>query len=149
MRILIFLLIFLVSLTNLYAQTEKTGESEQVNQVITRFFDGIAALDMNQMKQFVTTDFLLLESGDVWNLDTLAVHMNQLKTGSFSRTNRLNFIRTEIKENIAWVAYDNAADMIIKGQKRNARWLESAVLIKEGKEWKIQMLHSTPTQAKK
>jgi ketosteroid isomerase-like protein len=129
-------------------QAQKNEEEGKVNKVITGFFDGISALDVKLMGQYVTNDFLLLEGGDVWNMDTVAVYLNQLKTGSFNRTNRLNFIRTEIKGNTAWVAYHNAADMNINGKKRNVEWLESAVLVKDGTEWKIQLLHSTPLKPK-
>ena len=95
-------------------------------------------------KKYCTIDFLLLEDGDVWNMDTLANKLSPFKAVSFSRTNHLDFIRTQVKGNIAWVAYSNSADMVINGQKMNVQWLESAVLVKEGNEWKIQLLHSTP-----
>lgn len=149
MRKFFFLLLFFfLAFSSLPIQAQKSDEKEKVNQVLTRFFDGISALDIKLMKQYVTNDFLLLEAGDVWNMDTVAVYLNQSKTGSFSRTNHLNFIRTEITGNTAWVAYNNAADMNINGQKRNVQWLESAVLVKDGKEWKIQLLHSTPLKPK-
>ncbi len=91
---------------------------------------------------------MLLEDGAVWNTDTLISKVNQLKALDFSRTNRLNFIRTEVKGNTAWIAYHNAADITINGQKMTMQWLESAVLIKEGKEWKIKVLHSTVIKPK-
>jgi ketosteroid isomerase-like protein len=149
MRKRFFLLFFLfLAFSSQHLHSQKTDEKGMINQVLTKFFDGISSLDVNLMKQYVTNDFLLLEGGDVWNMDTVAVYLNELKTGSFSRTNYLEFIRTEIRGNTAWVAYKNAADMSIKGQKRNVQWLESAVLVKDGKEWKIQLLHSTPLKPK-
>ena len=119
-----------------------------VNQTITKFFDAIAALDTKMMKEYTTKDFLLLEDGGVWNMDTLTNKLSPLKTISFSRTNHLDFIQTEVKGTTAWVAYNNTADMTVNGQKRNVRWLESAVLVKEGKEWKVQLLHSTTLKPK-
>ena len=89
-----------------------------------------------------------MEDGAVWNMDTLTNKLSPLKTISFSRTNHLDFIQTEVKGTTAWVAYNNTADMNVKGQKRNVRWLESAVLVKEGKEWKVQLLHSTTLKPK-
>ena len=147
-KLFFLLLFFFLAFSSPHIQAQKSDEKGMINQVLTRFFDGISALDVKLMKQYVTNDFLLLEGGDVWNMDTVAVYLNQLKTGSFSRTNYLDFIRTEIKGNTAWVAYKNTADMNIKGQKRNVQWLESAVLVKDGKEWKIQLLHSTPLKPK-
>ena len=144
MRKPFLLMVFLATASlSVNAQTQKSNEQAKVNQSIIKFFDGIAALDTKMMKQYTTKGFLLLEDGAVWNLDTLTSKLNPLKTVSFSRTNHLNFIHTDVKGNTAWVAYHNAADVSVNGQKRNVEWLESAVLVKEGKEWKIQLLHST------
>jgi ketosteroid isomerase-like protein len=140
-------LFFAVSLC-VHGQSQRTNEQEKVNQTVIKFFDGLAALDTKTMDQYITKDFLLLEDGAVWNMDTLIVKIGPLKTVSFSRTNHLNFIQTEVKGNTAWVAYNNAADMTVNGNKRSVQWVESAVLIKEGNEWKIQMLHSTPVKPK-
>ena len=134
----------LIASTVLHAQTKKSNNQVLVNQSITKFFDALATLDTNVMKQYCTTDFLLLEDGEVWNLDTLANKLRPFRAMSFSRTNHLNFIRTQVKGTTAWVAYHNAADMVINGQKMNVQWLESAVLVKVGNEWRIQLLHSTP-----
>lgn len=140
-----FLLSFLVAATISSGAQTRTESSEQtkVNQAVAGLFDGIAALDMKIIGRHITADFLLLEDGAVWNTDTLAKELNPLKSVSFSRTNRLDFIRTEVSGSSAWVAYNNAADMVVNGQKISIRWLESAFLVKQGKEWKIRLLHST------
>ena len=147
-KLLLLMLFFVASSRCINAQTPKSNEQTMVNQTITKFFDAIAALDTKMMKQYTTKDFLLLEDGAVWNMDTLTNKLSPLKTISFSRTNHLDFIQTEVKGTTAWVAYNNTADMTVNGQKRNVRWLESAVLLKEGKEWKVQLLHSTTLKPK-
>ena len=130
------------------AQTQSSNEQKEVNQAVLKFFDGIAALDAKMMQQYATKDFLLLENGAVWNMDTLAAKLSPLKTMNFTRINRLEFIRTDIKGDIAWVAYKNTAEMIVNGRKANRQWLESAVLVKEENKWKIQLLHSTLVKPK-
>lgn len=127
----------------------QNADAAKVNQSLTRLFDALAALDMNGIKEYSTKDLTILESGAVWNLDTLARKVDQLKAVSFSRTNHLDFVQTEIKGNIAWVVYYNSADMIIEGVDVHRKWLESALLVKEGKVWKIKLLHSTTLKTKK
>ena len=144
----LFMLLFIVASFCLKAQTQNSSEQAKVNQAVNKFFDGIAALDTKMMEQYTTKDFILLEDGAVWNMDTLTNKLSPLKTMSFSRTNHLDFIQTEIKGSTAWVAYNNTADMSVSGQTMNVQWLESAVLVKEGKDWKIKMLHSTPLKPK-
>ena len=50
---------------------------------------------------------------------------------NFKRVNTLNFIRTDQKNEVAWVSYYNTADMTINARHLNEKWVESAVLIKE------------------
>ena len=142
------LFISLLFVTDLRANAQNT-EQQKVNQSLVKLFDGLAALDMNAIKEFSTKDLMILESGFVWNLDTIAHKVDQLKSTSFSRTNHLDFIQTEIKGNIAWAVYHNTADMIINGLEVNRHWLESAVLMKENNVWKIKLLHSTTLKAKR
>lgn len=146
-----FLSLFFIAATAtcLNAQTQNNnGEQIKVRQAVTKLFDGIAALDMKIIKMYSTKDFLVLEDGAVWNTDTLASQLNQLKDVSFSRTNYLDFIQTEVKGNSAWVAYKNTADITVSEQKLSIQWLESAFLVKEGKDWKIRLLHSTTLKPK-
>ncbi len=148
-RPFLLLSFLLVTATYLSAQTgNSNSEQIKVNQAVIKLFDGIAALDTKMIAQYSTKDFLLLEDGEVWNLDTLANKLAPLKSVSFSRTNRLDFIRTEVEGNSAWVAYNNAADMVVNGQKRNIQWLESAFLVKQGNDWKVRLLHSTVLKPK-
>jgi hypothetical protein len=142
----IFLIALLSTGVSAYAQT---SEQTKVNQSLTKLFDALAALDMNGIKEFSTKDLMILESGAIWNLDTLSRKVEQLKAVSFSRTNHLNFVQTEIKGNIAWSVYYNSADMIIDGVEVHRKWLESAMLLKEGKVWKVKLLHSTTLKKKK
>jgi len=136
----------LFAVLSTYAQnTEQT----KVNQSLIRLFDALAALDMNGIKEYSTKDLRILESGAVWNLDTLSRKVDGLKAVSFSRTNHLDFVQTEMKGNIAWSVYYNSADMIIEGVEVHRKWLESALLVKDGKVWKVKLLHSTTLKTKK
>ena len=143
-KVLFGLLVFFV----VSAQAQNP-EQTKVNQSLIKLFDALAALDMNGIKEFSTKDLTILESGAIWNLDTLSRKVDQLKAVNFSRTNHLDFVQTEIKGAIAWSVYYNSADMIIDGIEVHRKWLESAMLIKEGKVWKVKLLHSTTLRTKK
>jgi ketosteroid isomerase-like protein len=50
----------------------------------------------------------------------------------------------DVDGNAAWGSYYNEATIrVADGTVRNVQWLESAVLIKQGNDWKIKLLHST------
>jgi len=141
------LFVVLLILSGVCAKAQSIEQSK-VNQSLIKLFDALATLDMNGIKEFSTNDLMILESGVIWNLDTLSHKIDQLKAVSFSRSNHLSFVQTEIKGKTAWTVYYNSADMIINGVEVHRRWLESAVLLKEGKVWKVKLLHSTTLKTK-
>ncbi len=138
-------LLFLLFPSPLFAQQIATNEDQKIKDVIIQLFDGIAQLDIAKIAKQTTPDFMLLENGAIWNNDTLVKKITWSKNNykSFSRVNRIDFIRTEIRGNTAWTSFYNQADIKMDSTARSVRWLESAVLIRENNEWKVQQFHST------
>jgi hypothetical protein len=134
------LLLFLVCISSIaFGQKEK----DLINESIVKFFDGLSAVDAGKLKEFATADFVLLEDGEVWNMDTLVSKIIGQRHSAIIRTNKFRFLKTEQIQNAAWVSYYNTAEFSMNETKRIVRWLESAVLRKEKGTWKIQLLHST------
>jgi len=100
-------------------------------------------LDDRKMKDHITPDFLLLENGAVWNADSLTKHMAPFKGINFTRNNSFRYIRTEQKGANAILVYHNRADMTFNGNPMVMEWTESAHLVRQGKGWRIKMMHST------
>ena len=127
-----------VSLTS-FAQKEK----EKIETSIVKFFDGLTEIDTGKLKQYTTEDFILLEHGEIWNLDTLIHKISAGRNANIKRVNKFEFIKTEQNRKVAWVSYHNTAEISFNERQRTVRWLESAVLRKEKGRWKIKLLHST------
>jgi hypothetical protein len=127
----------------------QNAEQNKVNNTIKAMFDGLAQLSLEQIKKNSTEDLMILEHGEIWNMDTIAAKISALRSLNPARVNSFEFIKTEIIGQTAWVAYDNKAIVTINRQKIEYHWLESAFLIKEGNEWKIKMLHSTRLSPRK
>jgi hypothetical protein len=117
-----------------------------VQETINTFFKAFSEGDFKYIKQTSTKDFLLLEQGMIWNLDTLKNKLAKPKPAGFSRKNRFEFFETRLTGKRAWVGYHNYADLETAAGKRTIHWLESAVLVKEKKSWKLEMMHSTRVQ---
>ncbi|WP_461052489.1 nuclear transport factor 2 family protein [Spirosoma arcticum] len=142
MKILLSGLVSVITLfTPLYAQT--TADEEQVKNVIVDAFQALADLDMAKFRSYCQPDFMLLENGEIWTVDTLEARMKPRIGSGMKRINTVDFERVTVKGNVAWVTYNNQADIDAKGQKRTIKWLESAVLEKERRGWKMTLLHST------
>lgn len=136
--------ILLSSLTTKSNAQSNTKESV-LQAVVINLFDAISILDVDKTRSYCTSDIMLLENGEVWNFDTLALRLTTVKkrATSFNRVNKLDFIETKIAGDIGWVTYFNEASIQMNGNNRKVKWLESVVLKKEGNEWRISLLHST------
>jgi ketosteroid isomerase-like protein len=130
------------------AQSKPSAEAAPVQQAIRGVFDGFSALSLEEIMRHCTPDVTILEDGVVWNADSMATNLRRLKGADFKRVNSFNFLQTEVRGNTAWTSYFNQADVQVNGKDYQLRWLESAVLVKEGGQWKIKILHSTVIRPK-
>jgi ketosteroid isomerase-like protein len=138
-----FLILFVLGVLGVNAQQKNI---KAVQETINTFFKAFSEGDFKYIQQTSTVDFLLLEQGMIWNLDTLQNKLAKPKPAGYSRKNRFEFFETRITGKRAWVGYHNYADFETAAGKRKIHWLESAVLVKEKKSWKLEMMHSTIVQ---
>lgn len=144
MRKITFLasIIFYVAL--LQAQQITTPGQQAVQQAVIKFFDSLSNRDSVSLKNYSTADITLYEYGQVWNIDTLilkAITLNQ--SADFKRTNSFEFINTTADKTTAWVTYRLQSVIVKDGKQSTVQWLETVVLVKERKQWKVKHLHST------
>ena len=134
-------LFFLLSTQFSFAQTTEKAE---VQQVITRFFDALSVTNIPLMKAEVSDDFMLLENGEIWTIDTLANKISRPKPEGYLRQNSFDFLSTKIDRNRAYVYYKNKAEISSKTRNATIKWLESVIFRKEKGRWRMEFMHSTP-----
>lgn len=127
---------------------EETTEQIAAEQTIVQFFDALSALDFDKMRYY-TKDIEFVEHGEVWNLDILIDRIKPMVGKGLKRANTFTFNKTVLRTDTAWVIYHNTADFEMNGEKDQAKWLESVVLIKDEGRWKLSLLHSTELEDKK
>lgn len=138
-------IVFLILLsTPLLAQQPSTNGQREVQQVVINFFEALSNRNPDDLKKYGTVDITLLENGSVWTIDTLIHKAITLNTApDFKRTNNFDFIQTTINEKTAWTTYNLKSAMSRSGKKSSVHWLETVIMVKEQKKWKIKVLHST------
>lgn len=129
----IFLFISLVVSTSSFGQDDPF-------KTVQNLFSAISEVNHTKMKNAVTSDFQLLEVGEDWDINDL---IKVVKPSEYTRRNYFNVLKERSRGDIAWVSYWNKATFTKDELVETVVWLESAVLIREGNHWKIQMLHST------
>jgi len=144
----ITVLLFLLFLTSTTLLAQKQTEQQQVQQALLLVFEAFSEGSVAKMEQALTPDVKILETGEVWTLDTVRSYFARPRPADFKRINTLDFFQTEVEGKMAFVSYHNTAAIHANGKDRMVKWLESAVLVKQGKSWRVKMLHSTRLETK-
>lgn len=144
MLIKLLLLFISLSAISVQAQLRLTKEQQAVQQTVIKMFDALSDRDSLGLKNYCTADIQLFEYGQEWNIDTLILKaITQNQAGDFKRTNTFDFIKTTSDKTTAWVTYRLQSVITREGKQVTVQWLETVVLTKEKKLWKLKHLHST------
>jgi len=136
------LIVFLLS-TTVDAQTITKAQTT-VQETVENMFATLTNADTSALKTFVTANVRFYEYGQVWTIDTMIQKIMQSKSiPGFKRTNSFEFVNTTINKNTAWVTYYLQSTFTRNGKEDIVKWMETVILIKEKKQWKTNVLHST------
>ena len=144
MKKTIFLTIAIFFAALLQAQQLVSKEQQEIQQTVVKMFQALSNRDSMALKYYCSPDVTFYEYGQIWNIDTLirkAIAMNQ--SADFDRTNTFDFINTESSKTTAWINYRLNSIITKDAKKTNIEWLETVVLVKQRKHWKVKHLHST------
>ena len=150
---LIFILSLIFQIKALAQNSTKPNDAQEIQQLIQDSFDSLfSGYQAELLDRFYTPDFLLLEQGEVWDLDFIKTYLEDRSKNPnpVTRTNRFEFIKTEVFGERAWVAYHNWATFTKEGTApREVYWLESASAVRTSEGWRLELLHSTRVESKK
>jgi hypothetical protein len=149
-------IVFLALVFQVAAQAQTSSskqETLEIHQLIQESFDSLfSGYHADLVERYYSPDFLLLEQGEVWDMDFIKTYLGDRNKNPnpVTRTNRFEFIKTEVFGNRAWVAYHNWATFTKVGTApREVYWLESASAIRTSEGWRLELLHSTRVENKK
>ena len=138
-----FLFIALSFTTSVSAQTISKKENA-AQQTIENLFTALSTTDTAAIKLYCTGNARFYEYGQTWTIDTIIQKVMQSKfIPDFKRTNSFEFISATINKQTAWVTYYLQSTFTRNGKEELVKWMETVVLVKEKKKWKINVLHST------
>ncbi|MHA6279590.1 nuclear transport factor 2 family protein [Salinimicrobium sp. CAU 1759] len=143
----LFLFAVILITTVASAQTSAESDYDQLKQLIENTFQEIFSdFEPQALDTYLTNDFLLLETGEVWDMNMMRNYVKRSgeRNSAVKRLNYFDFIEIKIEGRMAWMAYHNKA-VFREGEEivREINWIESATAIQTGDGWKLQMLHST------
>jgi hypothetical protein len=124
-----------------------TSEEQLMKDLIQGVFDDIWSVkNPDKLLDYHTSDFIILEHGEVWDNATITKWMEgKIEKGNLpKRVNRMEYISIDKYGPSIQAAYHNYAEfyqadtLIFK-----ASWLESAIAVPTDKGWRLKMMHST------
>lgn len=146
MKQLAFLLILQVFSFQTFARNREKDKAE-ILAVLTDFFETFTHPDMKYFDRNCSSDFQLLEVGEVWERKEIQAYVDRMtaKPLTFERTNQFDFIKVKFYKNIAWVNYHNTATIrsLQDNSIKKREWLESIILEKVKGRWVLQQMHSS------
>lgn len=100
-------------------------------------------LDKAKYRDMLTEDYLLLENGEIFDAEGDIASMPR-RDDEYKRTDVFDFRSVKIQREFAYAVYFLKSDIDDKKKgKRYVEFLESAILRRNGKSWRVALLHST------
>ena len=129
------------------SQTSKEAQESLIKALVRDSFQEIfSENEQEKLSTYYTEDFILLENGEVWDLEIIRGYMQKAAERDRlpDRINSFEFIEIKIEGKMAWTAYHNNAKFQVDDEVvGEMNWLESATAILTEEGWKLEMLHST------
>jgi hypothetical protein len=126
------------------AYLQAQPKQQQVQQAVVKMFEDLSNRDAASFRLDCTPDVTFYEYGQIWNIDSLiAKAITGNKAANFKRVNTFDFIDTEVHQNMATVSYRLNSVITRESKRTTLQWLETVILIRQKKHWKVKHLHST------
>lgn len=134
------LLLSTITLSALLLPSVAAAQSSPFDPVVS-FFTALSEANHQGIRDSTTKNFLVLEHGEVWNLDKL---LSFVRPKTSSRRNFFSVVSEDVRGDTALVNYWNKAlERSENGEERTRAWLESVVVVKECGTWRLLQMHST------
>ena len=143
----LYLLVFVLLIGCQAEQGPRDGSNRQAKQAVKdtlrAFFGAISAYDYQKLRNVTAENYVLIENGPKWPLDSLTALMRKNEKRQAKFTYEFSDMEATVEGSTAWMTYKNNGVMTMGDQKRHFDWTESAVFRRGDEGWKIVLLHST------
>ncbi|HEV8482044.1 MAG TPA: nuclear transport factor 2 family protein [Blastocatellia bacterium] len=121
------------------AADDAAAVKQAVNDCYSVFY---VSLDKQKYRSLLTEDYLLLEHGELLDVEGDIALMPAPDSG-YKRTDAFDFRSVKVHGDTAYAVYFLKSKITDKNGTHNGEWLESAILRRSGTGWRIALLHST------
>jgi hypothetical protein len=123
------------------------SDGAEIERVVQAFYDALRKEDEETFQRLTTSSFYSFDGGKRY----AGVELVKLVRDARARGVELNWsvgpLDTHVGCGMAWATWENVGSAGVPPQVQPVRWLESAVLVRQGNAWKIDFFHSTRAAA--
>jgi ketosteroid isomerase-like protein len=130
-------------LTVASATTIAADDVSAAQQTIVAYYAAWAAHDIARYRSLCTPDYLILDNGEISNLDQDIAYLGAHPEAWRGRTDHFDFRKVIVRGDEAYVVYFLNSEIRHGKLVEHRHYLESAVLRRSAHGWRVFLLHST------
>jgi hypothetical protein len=119
-------------------------DSVAIVQLLKADYGTMVAYDIKKHREYCTSDYLLIENGEIWDMEKEAEWYKKNVHRSLQRRDYFNFKLLKVQGSSAYAVYELKSEFIENEKLTTRQWNESAVFRKVNDQWKIALIHSSP-----
>ena len=131
-----------------FGYSQKSSDSTEIVHVLKEDYKTMVTHDINKHKSFCTEDYLLIENGEIWNMEREAIDYKKKAQRIVLRNDYFDFKYVKVENNTAYAVYGLRSEITESGKLTTRHWNESTIFRKVDGSWKIALIHSTPIPIK-
>jgi len=137
-KLLIFSLFVSISIFS-----QEKNDTTEIIQLLKDDYKTMVTNDIKKHMEYCTDDYLLIENGEIWNMEREAENYKQNEKRIIERKDNFDFKYMKISGNTAYAVYNLKSDITENGKLTQKNWNESVIFRKVNGKWKIALIHST------
>ncbi len=148
MKIYQFLSLLLLPLFNLPELSAQQNDSAKIINLLKDDYKTMQNFDINKHISNCTSDYLLVENGEVWDMKREAMDYQSKAHRKIDRKDQFTIRLVKISGDMAYAVYGLRSEVTENNKVIVITWNESTVFRKVKGLWKIALIHSTPIDTK-
>ena len=120
------------------------NDTTTIIQLLKSDYGTMLNTDLKKHMSNCTEDYLLIEAGDIWNMEKESKWYKNDANKVTDRKDNFEFKYIRIDGDVAYAVYNLKSDITKDGKLTQNNWNESTIFRKVNGEWKIALIHSTP-----
>lgn len=138
-----FILMVALAVLPVAAMAVDSGAASAAKQTIVDYYAAWATHDIARYRSLCTPDYLILDNGEMSDLDQDIAYLRAHPKAWRGRTDHFDFRKVIVRRDEAYVVYFLNSEIRNGEAVEHRRYVESAVLRTSPHGWQVFLLHST------